>query len=276
MSTTKPAEYVLGTGDDELARLALQHRLWGDAAHGLWRRAGIAPGFRVLDVGCGPGHASFDLAQWVTPNGKVVGVDESAGFIEYLNAQARSRGLPQLSGRIGDVQQLGRCIEPKEHYDLAYARWVLCFVKDPEAVVAGVAAALKPGGKFCVHDYFNYRSMSMAPRRASHDKVVAATVKSWEARGGDTDIMGRLPRLLDKQGLEVTHLDVHQRVARGNDAMFTWINVWWRIYAPKLAEMGLITNDDVDALLHDLDEIRYSTTDFVSCPPVYELISVKK
>lgn len=276
MSSTKPAEYVLGTGDDELARLALQHRLWGDAAHGLWRRAGIAPGMRVLDVGCGPGHAAFDLSQWVTPSGKVLGVDESASFIEHLNAQARSRGLPQLSGTVGDVQQLGRCIDASEHYDLAYARWVLCFVKDPEAVVAGVSQALKPGGRFCVHDYFNYRSMSMAPRRASHDKVVAATVKSWEARGGDTDIMGRLPRLLARHGLEVTHLDVHQRVARGSDAMFTWINVWWRIYAPKLAEMGLITSDDVRELLHDLDEIRQSATDFVSCPPVYEIISVKK
>jgi hypothetical protein len=106
--------------------------------------------------------------------------------------------------------------------------------------------------------------------------VVAATVKSWEARGGDTDIMGRLPRLLARHGLEVTHLDVHQRVARGSDAMFTWINVWWRIYAPKLAEMGLITSDDVRELLHDLDEIRQSATDFVSCPPVYEIISVKK
>ncbi len=279
MSTTKPAEYVLGTGDDELARLALQHRLWGDAAHALWRRAGITPGMRALDVGCGPGHAAFDLAQWVTPSGKVVGVDESPRFVEYLNSQAKVRGLPQASAVVGDVQAIHGIVERAGgagSFDLAYARWVLCFVKDPEAVVAGVAAALKPGGRFCVHDYFNYRSMTMAPRRASHDKAVAATMKSWEARGGDTDIMGRLPRLLHKHGMEVTHLDVHQRVARGSDAMFTWVNVWWRIYAPKLEEMGLLTKQDVDDLIRDLDEIRRSGTDFVSCPPVYEVVSVKK
>lgn len=290
MGNTKPAEYVLGTGDDELSRLALQHRLWGDAAHGLWRRAGIAPGMRVLDVGCGPGFAAFDLAQWVTPSGKVVGVDESAGFIEHVNAQANARGLGQLRGVVGDVQDLGGVLGRESTptpsapgipplgggFDLAYARWVLCFVKDPEAVVAGVASSLQRGGRFCVHDYFNYRSMTMAPRRASHDKAVAATIRSWEARGGDTDIMGRLPRLLAKHGMEVTHLDVHHRVARGRDAMFTWINVWWRIYAPKLAEMGLLSRGDVEELIRDLDEIRSSGTDFVSCPPVYEIVSAKK
>ncbi|MFY9341712.1 MAG: methyltransferase domain-containing protein, partial [Planctomycetota bacterium] len=71
-------EYVLGTGADELSRLGLQHRLWSDAAHQAWQRACIRPGQRVLDVGCGPGYAAFDLAQIVTAVGAVVGVDESA------------------------------------------------------------------------------------------------------------------------------------------------------------------------------------------------------
>ncbi len=290
MNPSSSPEYVLGTGADELGRLGLQHQLWSDAAHSLWRRAGLQPGMRILDVGCGPGYASFDLAQLATDSGRVVGVDESASFIEWLNDQSRSRRLPQLRGVVGDVHDLAGAIasapatgnpgpasnkSAEGPFDAAYARWVLCFVKDPGAVVRSVASVLKPGGRFCVHDYFNYRSMSMAPRRASHDKAVAATIKSWEGRGGDTDVMARVPRLMEAAGLRVTHLHVHARVCRGSDTMFAWPYVWWHVYAPKLVEMGLLGAADRDELFRDLDEVRGSKTDFIQCPPVYEVIGVK-
>ncbi|MEQ1634790.1 MAG: SAM-dependent methyltransferase, partial [Planctomycetota bacterium] len=64
-------EYVLGTGSDELTRLSQQHRLWSNTAHEAWLAARIAPGHRVLDVGCGPGYAAFDLASLVTARGAV-------------------------------------------------------------------------------------------------------------------------------------------------------------------------------------------------------------
>src|SRR5262245_45754063 len=118
-------EYVLGTGSDELVRLALQHRLWSDAAHQAWQRAEIRPGQRVLDVGSGPGYAAFDLAQIVTAAGGVLAVDESAGFVEHANAQAKVRGLPQLRAKVGDVQQLAGALAGEAPFDLAYARWVL-------------------------------------------------------------------------------------------------------------------------------------------------------
>ncbi len=94
-------EYVLGTGNDELMRLAQQHRLWSDAAVQAWQRAGLAPGQRVLDVGAGPGFASFDLAQMVTSTGAVIAVDESTSFVGYANEQAQLRGQPQLRARVG-------------------------------------------------------------------------------------------------------------------------------------------------------------------------------
>lgn len=299
-------EYVLGTGRDELDRLALQHRLWSDAAHAAWRTAGLRLGHRVLDVGCGPGFASFDLAQLVGQKGLVVGVDESRTFIDHLNRQASARLLPQLHGQLGDVQNLSAALSTLPHdrisrkaperneeadpeprsdgfpsgspvasFDLAYARWVLCFVADPESVVRAVASFLAPGGRFVIHDYFNYRTMTMAPRRRSFDRVVEATMASWAAHGGDSDVCARLPQLLERAGLRLDHLSAHQRIARGNDAMFAWPDTWWRNYAPKLVAMGLITQADCDELLRDLDDVARSTSDFIVCPPVYELIAVK-
>jgi SAM-dependent methyltransferase len=269
-------EYVLGTGNDELTRLALQNRLWSDAAHAAWKLARIAPGQRVLDVGCGPGHASYDLAQIVTNTGVVVGIDESESFVTYVREQARTRGLPHLTARAVDAQAFTTEHVGREPFDLAYARWVLCFVRDPEAVVQNVARVLRPGGSFVVHDYFNYGSMTMAPRSRSHDLAVAATMRAWRERGGDPDVAGRLPRLFGENGLKLVHLAVHSRVARGSDTMFTWPDTWWRTFAPKLVGMGMLKQSDCDELIADLTRARTSASEFVQCPPVYELIARKE
>ena len=76
MSTTE-RDYVLGTNDEEIQRLALQHRVWRPRALDAWRRAGFTAGQTLLDVGCGPGHATVDLAGIVGPSGRVVAVDRS-------------------------------------------------------------------------------------------------------------------------------------------------------------------------------------------------------
>src|SRR5580765_647322 len=138
-------EYVLGTHDAELARLGLQHRLWSEDTFACWDRCGIRPGSVVLDVGSGPGYTAFDLVPLVGPAGRVIAVDESERFIEYVHARAVTLGVENLETSVQDVQDLR---VPARSVDVAYARWVLCFVPKPEAVVAGVAKALKPGGVF--------------------------------------------------------------------------------------------------------------------------------
>lgn len=268
-------EYVLGTGTDELERLAFQHRLWSDVAHQAWRAAKLRIGQRVLDVGCGPGFAGFDLAQWVTRRGAVVGIDESSRFIGHLNQQAAARDLPQLCGRVGDVHQLPMLLADQAPFDLAYARWVLCFVKDPAAVVAGIAQQLRPGGYAIVHDYFNYDSMTVAPKSALHDRVVAATKRSWEDRGGNTDIGGELTRLFATYGCRCIQLSTHARVARGDDSMFHWPEMWWGTYAPKLVAMNYLSQGDCDELLQLMAEIGRDPNRFVHCPTVYEFVFQK-
>ena len=62
--------YVLGTRDEEIARLGLQHRAWRSRALAAWRTGEFAPGQTVLDVGCGPGFAALDLAKVVGPDGR--------------------------------------------------------------------------------------------------------------------------------------------------------------------------------------------------------------
>lgn len=266
-------EYILGTGDDELARLGFQHRLWSDAAHALWRAAGIRPGHRVLDLGCGPGFGAFDLASLVGRRGRVVALDMSEGFVAHANQQAAARDLPHLVARTGNVEALA--FADGETFDIAYARWVLCFVAHPERVIAGVVRALAPGGRLCVHDYFNYETMTAAPRRASYTRIVQATAASWRSRGGDPDVVGRLPRLLAEHGMRVDHLAVHQRIARPGDTMWHWATTWWRNYVPKLVDMKFLEKPEAEAFFADLEDLDRSPHDFIVMPPVYEIMATK-
>lgn len=269
-------QYVLGTGGDELERLAIQHRIWADQALASWRHAGIGLGARVLDLGCGPGYASFDLAQLLGNTGSVVGVDQSHSFIQSVNAKAKLMST-NVSASFADAENLQATLGEGESFDFAYTRWLLCWLKNPEKAIAGVYNLLKPGGRFVIHDYFNWKSMALAPRSAVIEKMVLAAVETFDESGGDIDIAARIPQLLEDVGFKLIHFDVHQRAARGGgeDGTVHWILSWWRSYAPKLVEMGKLNHQELKEITQRLDDMEKDKNQFFFCPPVFEFIAEK-
>src|SRR5712691_2658819 len=141
--TTGERDYVLGTHDEELQRLGLQHRVWRPRALDAWRRAGFTLGQTILDVGCGPGYASLDLAEIVGPAGKVVAIDRSERFLDALRSTARRNAIENIETRSLDLD--GDEL-PQLRADGAWACWVFAFLKRPADLVRRVADALKPGG----------------------------------------------------------------------------------------------------------------------------------
>jgi len=272
-----PSEYVLGTDPDESVRLGFQHRLWSASAHLLWEKCGIRPGMTVMDVGCGPGHATMDLAQLVGPTGRVIAIDESASFLKQLNDEVKSRRLLNVERILADVQELDKALPVRGPYvDLAYARWVFCFLKAPEDVVRHLARVVRPGGRVAVQDYFNYESMSLAPRREVFSKVIAAVAASWRAQGGDPDIMARLPAMLTRHGFTVESIECNQRVARPNSTIWHWPDSFWATFVPRLAQMGFITQADQQAFGMAWSEASADPDCFMQLPPVFDLVAVKK
>jgi SAM-dependent methyltransferase len=265
-------EYALGTNDAEIVRLGVQHKLWSAAAFSIWERAGIRAGQTVLDIGSGPGYTSFDLAGIVTTKGRVVAIDESARFIEHLKSRQRILGDTTIDARVGDVQRLE--LAP-ESFDAAYQRWVLCFVKDPEAVVAGVARALKRGGVFAIQDYLHYDGILLAPESAAFRRFVRIVADTWRGHGGDTDIGQKLPSLLVKHGLTPVEISPLHRIARPGSSLWTWPTIFIETYAPKLVEEGRLTPAEHDALVADWKEHGSDPGAYFCSPPMVDIISVK-
>jgi len=268
----RPREYILGTDPAELERLGLQHRLWAAQAFQAWERAGIRPGLRVLDVGCGPGFAGLDLAAIVGSGGSLVGVDESEPFIEFARERARVAGLSWARFETGDVQSLDGARVERGVFDLAWARWVLCFVADPASVVRSVAESLAPGGSFVMFDYFNYEhSMTLAPRSEAYARVVRAASESWRARGGDPDIAGRLPSMCADAGLDVESVIPVQRSARPSETMWHWPGTFWPIFGPKLVAGGFLTQAEFEAFQEDWARAERDPNTLLVMPTVYEI-----
>ena len=120
--------------DDELGPL-------GEAGIAL-----LAPkaGERVIDIGCGCGATSLDLAQAVGPGGAVLGVDISAPMLTVARTRAADAGLPQAKFIEGDAQVHGF---DAGAFDSVFSRFGVMFFADPPAAFANIRRALKPGGR---------------------------------------------------------------------------------------------------------------------------------
>ena len=266
-------EYAPGTNDAELLRLGVQHRLWSQSAFSIWERAGVTKGKTVLDAGCGPGYTSFDIAGLVTETGKVIAIDESTSYIEYLKQWQRLVGDTAIDARVGDVQHLDL---PHASVNVAYQRWVLCFVKDPDAVIRGVADALKPGGTFAIQDYVNLEGGLVSPESRAFRRLMAASAEAWNGHGGDSRIGLRLPSLLSKHGFDPLDIRPLQRIARSRSQLWNWPTIYINTYAPKLVEEGRLTKQEHEELLRDWEVRTNDPNAFFLAPAMVEILAVKK
>src|SRR5688572_11013066 len=153
-------EYILGTDREELERLRFQHQVWVKEAYALFEEAGLRAGQRVLDLGCGPGYTTFELAHVVGPRGRVIARDVSARFLAALERERARLGLPQVEPSLGPVEELAL---PDGALDAAYARWLFCWLADPLPALQRVARALKPGGVLCLQEYVDWGAMRLMP-----------------------------------------------------------------------------------------------------------------
>lgn len=266
-------DYLLGSGDAELERLAFQHRAWAAQAFALWERAGFRRGDALLDLGCGPGFATVDLAHLVGPEGRVFAADASRRFLAHAGELSRALGLSWVRTVETDAQDLdlGTHLDGKS-LDGAYARWLLCFLGEPERAVAGVARHLRPGGRFAATDYFNYRAFTLAPRSAAFDRVVAAVQERWRQGGGDLEVGGRLPGIMQRCGLRVTQVNQVARTARPGSPLWAWPETFFHGFLPRLVDDGLVDAATAAEFWHDWQARGADPDAFLVLPPMLDVV----
>ncbi|MGZ6980073.1 MAG: methyltransferase domain-containing protein [Acidimicrobiia bacterium] len=120
--------------------------------------ARLTPGLDLLDVGCGPGTITIDLAGRVAP-GAVVGIDRVAEVVAQAEELRRSRGIENVRFATGDVYSLDLA---DASFDVVHAHQVLQHLREPVAALRELRRVLRPGGTLAVRDS-DYAAFVWAP-----------------------------------------------------------------------------------------------------------------
>lgn len=266
-------EYVFGTHDDEIARLGLQHSVWRPRALDAWRRAGVTVGQTIIDLGCGPGYGSQDLAEIVGPSGKIIAIDKSRRFLDFLESRCRQRGVTNV---VTHELDLNDAALPAVEADGAWTRWVLAFIKQPRRLLERVAERLKRGGVFVIHEYFAYTSWRLMPRSPELEEFVDIVMKSWRGDGGEPDIALDLPVWLKQLGFEIRALNPLIDVISPTSYAWHWPKSFIHVGLRRLADLGAVSRQRADEIASALSARMADPEALMSTPGVLEIIAIRK
>jgi SAM-dependent methyltransferase len=266
-------QYVLGTHDDELHRLGLQHQIWHDHTTSLWSAARFGPGQSLLDAGCGPGFATVDLAGLVGQDGRVTAVDGAQGYVDATRERVRCLGLANVSVERADLRSA--TFEPAS-FDGVFVRWVLSFITDPAPVMRSMAAALRPGGALLAMDYCHYRAARVFPASDTLDELFVYFGRANRDSGGDFDHGSRLAEWAEQSGLQVTHLAPIVHAARPGGRYWMWFTGFCRVFIPSLVQSGQMPADFAQRVQDELREREKTVGAFFMTPPIMTMIARKR
>jgi ubiquinone/menaquinone biosynthesis C-methylase UbiE len=204
MAPTDSQDYPLGGTQTESDRLVLQADRWAPKTNWLLDQIGIQPGWRAVDIGCGPIGILNLLSERVGPTGAVVGLEREQRFAEMARAEIARRELANVTIMQADALNTGL---EKGVFDLAHERLVLINVSDRKAFLKEMLSLLRPGGTIALEDVDTV-SWLCQPEHPSWDVLLNAFHSVFHAAGGDRFIGRKLPVLLRAVGVENIRVQV--------------------------------------------------------------------
>ena len=244
MTTT--IQYAIRGGVVGRERLRILARTLHAGTSALFDRLGVGVGMRCLDVGCGGGDVTLELARRVGPRGRVIGVDIDAAKLDLARREAAEQGIDNVEFSTLDI----RNGEADTGFDLVYARFLLTHLADPASAIAAFGRALRPGGLLIVED-IDFKGSFAWPETAAFQRYRELYCAVVRRRGGDPDIGPRLPILLADSGFEQVDLHVVQPMAVQGEAKL--INpITLENIADAIVQDDLASPQEIDALIEEL------------------------
>lgn len=241
-------------------RLAVLARAWLPSTAELFDRAQIGPGMRCVDLGCGGGDVTLELARRVGPEGAVLGIDMDEVKLELARQSASAAGLTNVEFRAMNVYDW----TAESTYDLVYCRFVLQHLSRPVDVLRSMWAGVAVGGVIAVEDA-DFEASFCDPPNASFDFWVEAYQRVLERRGGDPLTGRKLARLFRDADIPEPELALVQRAHRTGEAKsLPYLTV--EATRDAIVAEGIATDDEVDAALRGLAAVAHDQTTVCGSP----------
>ncbi|MCU1367070.1 MAG: methylase [Ilumatobacteraceae bacterium] len=217
----------------------------------------LVPGRVVLDVGCGPGTITVDIAQRVAP-GEVIGVDASEDVLREARAHANDVGVNNVRFAAGDAYALDFA---DDTFDVVHAHQTLQHVSDPVAMLREMYRVTKPGGVVAARDA-DYAGMIWYPPLPGLTQWMDAYQAVARTNGGEPDA-GRHLRFW---AIEAGFADVVSTCSAwcfADDADRAW---WGGMWADRIRDSAFAVQSRDQGVLTDADiaTIRSAWLDWIN------------
>lgn len=262
-------DYVLATGDAAANRLRILHNVYGPGARELLLRAGIQPGMRVADLGCGVGMVTQVLAELVGRAGEVVGVDFSAAQV----AQARAQ-LPREVRNVQFIQASATDTRlERESFDLVYCRFLLIHLAEPEAALREMHDLLQPDGILVCEDGDLTSAGSEPPSQLqAFSDLFGGLGPKW---GVDYTLGRRLFHMVLGANFSQVQITLNQPVfAGGENKRLLELSV--AEAGPSFVAAGLITNEQLTETLAEMRRLNEDQTVLALMPRMSQVWAKKE
>ena len=208
----------------------------------------LRPGQRLLDVGCGPGTLTVDLARRLAPGGEVVGVDVADDVVAEARRHAGAEKVA-VDFRAGDFRELG--LEERS-FDVAHAHQVLQHLQDPVGALVEMGRLVRPGGLVAVRDG-DYAAFTWAPANPGLDRWLDVYQQVARHNGAEPDAGRHLLAWARAAGFaDVTYTTSTWTFATPDDRAW-WSDLWAeRSVASSFAEQavryGIVERAELDEI----------------------------
>lgn len=208
----------------------------------------LRAGMSVLDVGCGPGTITADLARLVAP-GRVVGLEPVPEVVARAGAELSRHGLDNAEAVLGDVYALDF---PDHTFDVVHAHQVLQHLADPVAALREMRRVCRPGGVVAARDA-DYSVMTWYPRVPELDEWLALYRETAHRNGGEPDAGPRLKSWALAAGFAEVACSASTYCFASDEDRAWWGDSWAdRVSGSALATQaigyGLATQPDLDRI----------------------------
>jgi SAM-dependent methyltransferase len=202
-------------------------------------RIGVAPGWRCIDLGCGPRGITDLLSTRVGPTGRVVGLDADAVVLDYARQDASSRGVGNVDFVTGDIFRTGL---PAGSFDLVSTRFVLSNVGNAEGFLEECARLTRPGGCAAFQEA-DISTLHCYPSHPAWERLKRALVDILPKAAGDPQFAHGLYRLLRQAGFEDVQYRPFLVGFRSSDPMADYLPATMESFRSVLLERGLTASD---------------------------------
>ncbi len=208
----------------------------------------IRPGQQLLDVGCGPGTISADLAELVAP-GIVLGIDVAPEIVAKAAALARDRVIGNLRFATGDVYAIDAA---DGSFDVVHAHQVTQHLTDPVAALREMARVLRPGGVLGVRDS-DYGAFAWAPADHRLDRWLELYHQITARNGADADAGRHLLGWAQSAGLSDIRTTSSTWTFADPESRAWWGGLWadrvlLSAYAEQAVAYGLSDRGELESL----------------------------